>query len=560
MNNNTVNMNSDQYAGLGFAQRLRLLDILDQITQVSLSSTDMQSVLKGVLNLVLDIFRADRAWFVYPCDPNSPSWGVPMESNRPEWPGLFLKAEDVPMDKAMAEVFTEMLNTNRTVQHYPDTDHPVPANVAEHFSVKSQLMIALRPSTGNPWLFGLHHCASAVKHDADELTIFTAIAHRIADMLNVLITTKQLSENEVKYRTLYDSTSDAVMLLGDNGFIDCNQAALAIFGCATLDDFITKQPADFSPQHQPCGTDSDELARRHIAVGLNRGSHRFEWIHKRMDTGAEFPAEVLLSAMELNEKPILQATVRDISERKHAEAELLSLMEESQRAAQELRAHQQLLREMAAQDVSRREMDFKHIAREIHDELGQTLTALRIDISLLRIQFGTLDPVLNNKIKDVLKLADKAIQGIRDVATNLRPPALDMGLVPALAWLCDQFPNRASASCVLRIVDEPLNLDDAKTVALFRIVQESLTNAARYANANQVEVTISVAGDNIEVVVQDDGRGFDPEMMPSHKSFGLLGMRERAIALGGMVTVASTPSNGTAVSVLIPIRSEECIL
>ncbi len=553
-------MNSDQFTGLGFSQRLRLLDILDQITQVSLSGADMQSVLKGVLDLVLEIFHADRAWFLYPCDPDAPSWGVPMESNRPKWPGLFLLGKEVPMDADIARTFREMLDTDKTIQYIPGSDHPVPPNIALQFSVKSQLMIALRPNIGSPWLFGLHHCESAVKHDDEELTVFTAIAHRIADTLSVLITTRQLRENEIKFRTLYNSTSDAVMLLSGDIFIDGNKAALAILGCTTIDDFVSKRPADFSPSRQPCGTDSGILAGKHIAIAQQRGGHRFEWIHKRCDNGAEFATEVLLSPMELNGKAILQATVRDISERKRAEAELLSLMAESQQAEKELRGHQQLLREMAAQDVTRREMDFKHIAREVHDELGQTLTALRMDISLLRMQFGALDPALNSKIKDVLMLADKAIQGIRDVAANLRPPALDMGLVPALAWLCDQFPNRASAQCLLHIIDEPLELDDARTVAIFRIVQESLTNAARYADAKNVEVTISVAGDNIVVTVRDDGKGFDPALMPSHKSFGLLGMRERAIALGGMVTIASTPFKGTAVSVLIPIRTEECIL
>lgn len=553
-------MNSNQYTDLEFSQRLRLLDILDQITQVSLNGEDMQAVLKGVLDLVLEIFRADRAWFLYPCDPESPSWGVPMESNRAEWPGLFLQGQQVPVDRDIARTFREMLAADKTVQYLPASKHPVPGNIASQFSVKSQLMIALRPNIGSPWLFGLHHCESAVEHDEEELTIFTAIAHRIADMLSVLITTRQLRENEVKFRTLYNSTSDAVMLLSQDGFIDCNKAALAIFGCASLDDFISRQPADFSPPHQPCGTDSEALARTHIDIALSRGGHRFEWIHKRSDTGAEFPAEVLLSAMVLNGITILQAAVRDISERKRAETELLSLMAESRRAEIDLRAHQQLLREMASQDVIRREMDFKHIAREVHDELGQTLTALRMEISLLRMQFGALDPALNSRIKSVLMLADQAIQGIRDVAANLRPPALDMGLVPAVAWLCDQFPHRATADCNLQIVDEPHELDDARTVAIFRIVQESLTNAARYADATHVEVTISVAGDNIHVTVRDDGKGFDPTMMPSHKSFGLLGMRERAMALGGIVTIASTPSMGTEVSVLIPIRTEECIL
>lgn len=120
----------------------------------------------------------------------------------------------------------------------------------------------------------------------------------------------------------YDSTSDAVMLLVENGFIDCNKAALAIFGCATLEEFCSKHPADYSPQEQPYGTDSMTLSKQQIATAMKNGSHRFEWVHTRANTGRDFPAEVLLSVMQLDGQPVIQATVRDITECKHAERQL----------------------------------------------------------------------------------------------------------------------------------------------------------------------------------------------------------------------------------------------
>ncbi len=131
-----------------------------------------------------------------------------------------------------------------------------------------------------------------------------------------------LRRSETKFRTLYDSTSDAVMLLDEKGFFDCNPAALVIFGCATREDLCTKHPADVSPPLQPDGTDSRTLANQRIATALEKGANRFEWMHKRADTGKLFPAEVLLSAMELDGKPVLQAVVRDITARKQAEEEL----------------------------------------------------------------------------------------------------------------------------------------------------------------------------------------------------------------------------------------------
>ncbi|MHB8520438.1 MAG: PAS domain S-box protein [Limisphaerales bacterium] len=132
-----------------------------------------------------------------------------------------------------------------------------------------------------------------------------------------------LRHSETKFRTLYDSSSDAVMLLSEQGFFDCNPATLAMFGCATREDFCSKHPADLSPPRQPSGTDSQALASQRIATAMEKGSHRFEWVHRRADNGATFPADVLLNALELDGRPVVQAVVRDITERTVAAAQLL---------------------------------------------------------------------------------------------------------------------------------------------------------------------------------------------------------------------------------------------
>ena len=132
-----------------------------------------------------------------------------------------------------------------------------------------------------------------------------------------------LRRSETKFRTLYDSNSDAVMLTDEKGFFDCNKAALTIFGCATLEEFCTKHPAGLSPPQQPCGTDSAVLANQMIATAMEKGSIHFEWMHRRNDTGETFPADVLLTAMELDGKQVVQGVVRDITDRKRAEEKLI---------------------------------------------------------------------------------------------------------------------------------------------------------------------------------------------------------------------------------------------
>lgn len=134
-----------------------------------------------------------------------------------------------------------------------------------------------------------------------------------------------LIESETRLRTLYETTSDAVMLLDENGFFDCNQATLVVFGCASKEYFCSKHPADLSPTEQPCGTSSMTLASQHIARAMKNGSDHFEWVHRRIDTERSFSADVLLNSMSLNGRVVLQAVVRDISERKLAEAKIKHL-------------------------------------------------------------------------------------------------------------------------------------------------------------------------------------------------------------------------------------------
>ncbi len=193
-----------------FAYRLRLLDVLDRVTQVSLASENMDDAMRGLLDLILEVFNADRAWFLYPCDPVAPSWKVPLERTRPEWPGLLTQGVDIPMDSVMSAIFSELLGAKGTIQYGSNTDYPVPPLVAEQFSVKSQLMVALRPKIGNPWVFGLHHCEREVIHDQDDLQLFASLAHRISETLSVFISTRQLRESEERWKFALEGAGDGV--------------------------------------------------------------------------------------------------------------------------------------------------------------------------------------------------------------------------------------------------------------------------------------------------------------------------------------------------------------
>lgn len=212
------------------------------------------------------------------------------------------------------------------------------------------------------------------------------------------------------------------------------------------------------------------------------------------------------------------------------------------------------LRLLSRQREVSREEERKHIAREIHDELGQHLTSLRMGISMLRIQFGKNDPQLHERVLHLMGLADKTIQVVRNVATRLRPNVLDLGLAPALEWLRDEFINRHSGCCCRLIIPEKeIRLNDEQATAAFRVVQESLTNITRHAQASKVTIILERKAEAVIITVSDNGKGFDSRQR-NDNAFGLMSMKERGRMLGGSVEIDSKPTIGTRVSLSIPFK------
>lgn len=235
-------------------------------------------------------------------------------------------------------------------------------------------------------------------------------------------------------------------------------------------------------------------------------------------------------------------TVEDVTERKAREAELLG--------------SRQKLRDLAAYHEKLREEERTHIAREIHDELGQHLTALRMDAALLQLNYGEGNPGLAQKVSAMKKLIDRTIKVVRGVASSLRPAALDLGLASAAEWLVGEFRARTGVECTLELpADEPA-LDDARATVVFRILQESLTNITRHADASRVEVRIAEVDDRLRLEVSDDGVGFDPAEVRERKTFGLMGIRERAIMFGGSASFISRPGEGMRLQVEMPLSED----
>ena len=231
---------------------------------------------------------------------------------------------------------------------------------------------------------------------------------------------------------------------------------------------------------------------------------------------------------------------QDISRRKRAEHELI----ESRRS---LRALSNFLQTVREEERAR-------IARELHDELGQALTALKMDVSWMMSRFSDEQDTLLDKADGMMTLIDSTVESVRRIAANLRPGLLDdLGLAAAVEWLLEEFTQRTGVPYRLQLSHDEFDFDSGLSITVFRILQEAITNVARYAQASRLQVEIEDRGGNVTLTVADDGIGFDPQGIPGkRKSFGLLGIRERVNALGGRFDLVSKPGIGTELRVELP--------
>ena len=228
------------------------------------------------------------------------------------------------------------------------------------------------------------------------------------------------------------------------------------------------------------------------------------------------------------------------------------------RAETELKDSHAQLRALAANLQAVREEERTRIARELHDELGQALTALKFDLAWLTSRLAQQDASLSQKAKAVTTQMDTLIKTVRRIATELRPGMLDdLGLAASIEWQAREFQKRMGIQCAVSVPSQDLPLARAQSTALFRIFQETLTNVARHAKAQHVQVKLAVEHDWLTLQVQDDGRGIQGREIAGRSSLGLLGMRERVELLGGVFNILGVSGEGTTVTVSIPIKQKE---
>ena len=288
----------------------------------------------------------------------------------------------------------------------------------------------------------------------------------------------------------------------------------------------------------------DQASYRRTQDAALLGDSDWQWQGRILTRAGQLRwADIKATARRLGAgRVVWDGIVWDITENKQVELELA-----------ESRAR---LRELAAHLESVREEEKARIAREVHDELGQVLTVLKLETAMCELAFAGQVEGLDERLGSMKKLIAQLFQLVRDVATALRPPILDAGIASAIEWQVRRFEARTQIPCLVEVPDNLPPLSDAKAIGLFRILQEALTNVMRHAGAHSVQVYLRVEEGELCLCVIDDGKGFAPEQRKAGQSFGLVGMQERVFMLGGRLQIDSQPGEGTTLLARVALDEE----
>jgi len=388
-----------------------------------------------------------------------------------------------------------------------------------------------------PWLFATDLVADLAVLGAMIVVIVQTALH--AEALERRARTA-VDESHARLGAVLDSAMDAIITVDeDQRIVLFNQAAEATFGCSraeaigsTLDRFL---PARFRGAH-----------RGHIRhfgdTGVtNRRMGDATTLWALGADGEEFPIEASISQVDEGGHRLYTVILRDVTTRKGHEDMLVRQQAE--------------LREISARVLEAREEEKTQLARELHDELGQLLTAMKMDLAWLRERLPAGSAEMAAKVLHMDATLDRTVGSVRRISAELRPLMLDdLGLKDAIAWLAEEFSRHSGIACKLSAPPDGAldEVDRTVAIVLYRVLQESLTNVARHSGARTAWVAVGETGNMLQLEVEDDGRGIVEEDFARKRSLGLMGMRERVRYLGGTVEIGPAPRGGTRVRVRVP--------
>jgi PAS domain S-box-containing protein len=343
----------------------------------------------------------------------------------------------------------------------------------------------------------------------------------------------KLRMSEQKYKLLFESNPVPMWMFSKTDFsiIDVNNAACNLYGY-TREEFLQMSVKDMRPE------EDIRLFVEKISEPHTSGAHLGIWRHKKKD-GTIIHVEIIGSDIIYQGRQVRLALANNITEKLAAEEKLKQSYEEIRLLTKHL------------QNI--REEERTSIAREIHDELGQQLTVLKMDVAWIGKKFTNADHSINEKLESLMTMLDVTIKTVRRISSELRPSILDdLGLMAAMEWHLKEFEKRSGIKTQFSKPAKEMPLQDAVKTSLFRIFQESLTNVVRHSAASNLIVNLSQQNDHILLYIEDNGIGFNKEKVGQKRTLGILGMKERSAMIGGKYEITSAEGKGTIVTVIVP--------
>lgn len=337
-----------------------------------------------------------------------------------------------------------------------------------------------------------------------------------------------------RLRTVLDLTPVAIWIVDGEQVVYANQATVELFGVPDRSHLIGK------PIDALLNANAPASLRAHLAQALPGTSPpTILQGHIVRPDGQVREVEVATTALPDHGRTVMQMVIIDVTLRRDQ--------------AREQSLHRSELRRLAANVVEAREEERRRIARELHDELGQRLTALKMELSSLRAEAPQRDS--GGRITGMLEMVDSTVSALRRIAADLRPLMLDdLGLNAAIEWLARDAARRMDMEVTVRLGSDDPPLAPGADIALYRMVQEALTNVGRHARATDVRIELHQDGHELVLTVHDNGKGFPERSMRQEGRYGLLGIRERAIMLGGRLDLDNPPGGGGRITVHLPLQ------
>jgi PAS domain S-box-containing protein len=350
-------------------------------------------------------------------------------------------------------------------------------------------------------------------------------------------TEEALTASEEKYKTLAENSLTGVFIHQDRKYVFLNKRFAEIHGY-TFEELLGKDPLSLiHPEDRPAAR--ERLERRLEQDGLDEQYQ----IRRLKKDGTTLWCEMMAARVSYQGIPAIMGNMIDITDRKKTEEALMTSRED--------------LRNLSMYLQHAREQERTSIARAIHDDLGQSLTALKMDLAWSKKRLRKDQGVLRDKMHAMTELVDETISTVKRISSELRPGVLDdLGLTAAVEWMAEGFQERTGIECELIFESEEMVLNHERSTALFRILQEALTNVTRHAEASHVRVSLEEKEAHVNLEIRDDGKGIRPDKFEDSESFGLMGMRERALALGGDLLVRRVPGRGKGTIVRVRIPKE----